>query len=1147
MTKFFLYSFLIALFAGCTRYDSTDNNMPQALYAEPLVVPLNLNEGYKINQLTGDSIGPLLNSLGRVIHTGTPFSITGQQIDMPGFAHPSVIKQDAVEKTIIEANVQPLKGNPQMVLATPQELPVVAVSENTDSIIIDKSNYLLLSHKKMDVAIKKITVHEPQPVKIQPMRYKDNALLDIQYLDMGQGLAYAYIYAMYQDKNGNLWFGTDYGLCKYDGTYLTTYTEKNGLINNKVNSITADNKGRLWIGTYGGITVFDGTCFLQFTDKDTLLKRITALTKKDSSGKIWMTLEGFGVIGYDGNSFIFYTSKHNFVEKTTPAFFMDQKGVFWFRTPQGLIRYNGKNFIYFNPGSHILDVIIAASEDSKGNTWFSSMVHGIVKYDGKYFTHYTKDNGLSDNTIFSLMIDRNDHIWIGTRYKGLNKFDGKNFTTYNSAYGLSEDKISCTIEDQQRNIWIGTMGGGVCKLNDDGFVEKIPLSKLNNSRARPIIKDSSGRLWFGTEGAGLFSYDGTSLFKNIDWGINNLHGFRSALIDKKSNLWFGEHEGSGFYKYDYKTFLYYQSSNPTINLSLFEDDKSVIWIGTTGEGVTALNGNTGINYKEASGFPSNRVFVTKQDKKGNLWFGTEGGGLVKFDGNRITVFSEKQGLFCKSITSIEEDEKGNLWLGTLGAGLCKFDGNSFIYYTEKQGLAFNAIWSLKRDANGQIWVGTDNGLSALIPFGDSKGENNSSYKVYSFGLQDGLKATDFNLNSVCIDNANVIWWGTGKALITRNLNMPFIPDTPKSLKISHIEMNGQFMDFHNLPGNIKNKVTYSITKPFLNYPLNLTLPYDQNHLTFYFSAIDWKAPQKIKYTYRLLGLDNIWSKPSSDARAEFRNLSHGSYELQIKAIGQSQVWTTALSYKFTILPAWWQTWWFKFLVVLLSMALAYLITRQIYLARLRKQKALLEKQLAVQMERQRISSEMHDDIGAGLSGVRLLTEMTKNKLKETNATGDIDKIYESVGEISAKMKEVIWSLNTENDSLSSLIAYLQKQSRQLMEHYPGKFTITILDEIPEVKISGEVRRHIYLSVKEALHNTIKHSGADKVEMKIHCKGELQISITDNGKGLNTDENSATGNGLKNMKKRMKQINGIFSIKKDKGLTITFTIPYNSAI
>jgi signal transduction histidine kinase len=294
----------------------------------------------------------------------------------------------------------------------------------------------------------------------------------------------------------------------------------------------------------------------------------------------------------------------------------------------------------------------------------------------------------------------------------------------------------------------------------------------------------------------------------------------------------------------------------------------------------------------------------------------------------------------------------------------------------------------------------------------------------------------------------------------------------------------------------------------------------------------------------MVGLDDNWSRPTDEPMADYRNLSYGNYRFQVKAIGQSQVWTAPLSYNFTIHPAWWQTWWFKTLAIISLLGVLFLIGRFIYYYQLRKQKVLLEKQLAVQYERQRISAEMHDDIGAGLSGIRLMTEMAKMKSKDDESVSEIEKIYNSVGDISSKMKEVIWSLNTENDSLGNLLSYLQKQARLMMEHYPGSFTITMPEHIPDTKIGGEIRRHIYLAVKEALHNIIKHSGADKVKLAIVCEGKLIIKVSDNGKGMNTVESSNAGNGLKNMKNRMEQLGGKFSVENNNGLTLIFEIPLN---
>jgi signal transduction histidine kinase len=188
---------------------------------------------------------------------------------------------------------------------------------------------------------------------------------------------------------------------------------------------------------------------------------------------------------------------------------------------------------------------------------------------------------------------------------------------------------------------------------------------------------------------------------------------------------------------------------------------------------------------------------------------------------------------------------------------------------------------------------------------------------------------------------------------------------------------------------------------------------------------------------------------------------------------------------------------------------------------------------------------MHDDIGAGLSGVRLLTEFTRSKSKTGEITEELDKIYQSIGDISAKMREVIWSLNTENDSLENLIYYLQRQARIILEHYHGQLSISIPDEIPEIRLNGHTRRNIYLSVKEAMHNIIKHSDADKIDVTILCDHRILIRIADNGRGIDLSQQKTMGNGIKNIQRRMQQMGAKLTIKNEQGLVLIFEIPYNS--
>jgi ligand-binding sensor domain-containing protein/two-component sensor histidine kinase len=1144
------HAIILLIFAGCKGRSDTKPEINPPLYPEPFTVALNTKDGFTINQLTGDSIKPLINASGDTFITGVPVPLISSVISNE-ILQPKIVTGFQTIKTIIHDNVYPVPDQLSVTKLDTTRLKKIKLGEGNQSFILKNSLGVVPTGVPIPVTGKKMPFSEPLPVKAAPMRQKDNATASIQYLDVDQGLSYSYVFDVCEDSKGNLWFAMDAsGVCKYDGINITNYTEKEGLSNNTVTTILEDRNKNLWLGTYGGATYYDGKGFIQFTEKEGFSKNEVLSISEDHKGNIWFCTKG-GLTKYNGKEFIHYTVKEGLPSDTVYQSIEDRNGIIWIATPKGLISFNGNTFRHFTKENGLSsNGVNSLLEDEKGNLWIGSG-KGISKFDGKTFTHFDKRDGLSDNSVWSITKDRRGNLWISTTEGGLNKFDGKAFTHYKLEQGVSKIKLRRAIEDRSGNIWFGTDGGGVNKLNANSFDYKLPEEVMDNNRIRPILKDKKGNLWFGTEGNHIGKLDaeqnvsGSRLFTyyKIQDKLST-KGQRSLLEDRKGNIWIGT-TGTGIIKYDGKIFTNYSLSTNIAGQSIYdlrEDKKGNIWFGTRDGRIVMYDGKNFIEYTIKGGLPGTIIYSVLEDRNGNLWFCTEEGGIYKYDGKTIIIYSAKEGLFNKSITSITEDEKGNIWLGTLGAGVCKYDGKNFIYYSTAQGLADNNVWSVFCDKKNQLWFGTDKGLTLCIADKDNLQNSKSNYIFYNFNAQDGLKAIDFNLHSVAVDNENRIMWGTGKGVPSFDLNTGFQADSIRSLNLSFIKINEQFYDFHNLQPIQENKISFSSIAAFQNYPEGLSLPYNKNHLTFHFSAIDWSAPDKIKYSYRLIGVDANWSSPSHTSYIDYRNLQHGKYELQVKAIGRSQIWTKPVSYYFNILPPWWLTWWFKSIIVLLLLAVIFFIARFFYRNQLRKQKALLEKQLAVQFERQRISAEMHDDIGAGLSGIKLMTEMAKMKSKDEASVSEIEKIYQSVGDISSKMKEVIWSLNTENDSLSSLIAYLQKQARQMMENYPGNFFMTIPETIPDVKISGDARRHIHLLVKEALHNIIKHSGADRIDISISCDEKMRIVVTDNGKGMNTGVDNETGNGMKNMRKRVQQLEGILFLESNNGLKLTFEIP-----
>jgi signal transduction histidine kinase/DNA-binding response OmpR family regulator len=281
-----------------------------------------------------------------------------------------------------------------------------------------------------------------------------------------------------------------------------------------------------------------------------------------------------------------------------------------------------------------------------------------------------------------------------------------------------------------------------------------------------------------------------------------------------------------------------------------------------------------------------------------------------------------------------EHQSGKIWLGTRG-GVRVFNGESFTHYTENEGLSNNTVFSITEDKSAPlneigVFIGTENGLSKIsLKEDETSGDKEFAFSIQNFGKQDGLKGLRFTLGAI-IDSKNRAWWGTGNGLVMLHLNTLKFSDKIPQPRLSQLEINEQFIDYRTIQDSLdsyRDQINFNGVQKFENYPLNLKSPYDKNHLTFYFAALDWAAPHKIRYSYRMEGLHTNWSQPTANPVADYRNLPLGTYTFQIRAIGESGVWSEPFDYTFTILPPWWHTWWAYIMYAALFINGLYLLRR----------------------------------------------------------------------------------------------------------------------------------------------------------------------------------------------------------------------------
>jgi len=756
---------------------------------------------------------------------------------------------------------------------------------------------------------------QPEPVVALPLLMKENAITNIKYLDVVQGLNTSNVQCMLEDSHGNLWFGTWDGLVKYDGETITVYTEKEGLLMNNVLSLHEDSRGKIWIGTWNGVCIYDGETFAFFRATRSGMNTVLTIME-DSHGNLWFGTRENGVGMYNGETLTHITQKDGLSSNWVPFILEDSKGNMWFSTmDKGVCMYNGKSFTYFTENEGLINnKVWALEEDRNGNIWFGTDGGGVCMFDGKSFTHYTMKDGLSNDDVRSIMEDSQGNLWFGTYSGGVTKFNKETFTHFTKNEGLSGTGVLSIMEDSYGNIWFGTWGGGVSMYSGEALAYFTASNDLSTIRVGKILEDSQGNFWFSSRHGGITMYNGEYFMHYTEnEGLLN-YDVRSIMEDSHGNLWIGTSgglcmfDGINFYHFTQKEGL---PANTVAGL--LEDSQGTLWMYTYNEGVLTYDGKTFTNFSTKTGL-HRYVRHMLEDSQGNLWFGTRGGGASKYDGESFTNFGTRKGLRDNHVRSILEDSQGNFWFGTFGGGVSIWDGKSFSHITKKDGLSDDMITFILEDRNHNIWIGTrSKGINRLTFAMDSVSNTSTNIsstnpKIYNYGLEDGLRGMGSSAHGVLLDSKNRLWWG-GNGITRMDLNKLKAAEKPPSIQLTWIDIDGRYTDYRHLYDSNDLKIKFDSVAAFNNYPLNLELPHDHNHLTFHFSGIDWSAPQKIKYSFMLEGLDEDWSIKTNDAKADYRNIPQGQYTFKVRAIGATQTWSEPFEYSFKILPPAWLTWW----------------------------------------------------------------------------------------------------------------------------------------------------------------------------------------------------------------------------------------------
>jgi signal transduction histidine kinase len=553
--------------------------------------------------------------------------------------------------------------------------------------------------------------------------------------------------------------------------------------------------------------------------------------------------------------------------------------------------------------------------------------------------------------------------------------------------------------------------------------------------------------------------------------------------------------------------------------ALYEDRENRLWIGTSA-GLNRLAQGKITTYTTKDGLAHNDVRAILQDRKGDLWMATYGGGVNRLRDSRFAAFTTKEGLSDNKAWVIYEDKDADnvLWLGTEN-GLNRLKEGRISAFTVNEGLFDNVVNSILEDDRGNLWISCNRGVYRV-----PKEELNavaegriSRVSYVSYGVSDGMLSSETNGENqpaACKTRDGRLWFPTTDGIVAIEPGEITDNDLAPPVVIEDIIMDNQTLD--------------------LNRPARLP-PGRGNVIEFRYTANSLVAPERVRFMYCLDGCDEDWKDAGDRRVAYYTNLQPGHYNFRVKACNNHGVWNQAgASFAFYLAPHFYQTWPFYVLCGTFTVLTGYGLHR-LRLGVVRKIERL-EKQHALEKERARIANEMHDDLGSSLTQIALLSELANRDLERTDQAGEhIRKITGTTREVFRAMDEIVWAVNPKHDTLSSLIGYLSKFAQDYLRPADIRCRLDLPEQLPPHPLATDERHNLFLAVKEALNNVVKHSAASEVWLRVDVSGSTcLITIEDNGRGFVVESARPDGNGLGSMRERLAAIDGEFRVESQPG-------------
>jgi ligand-binding sensor domain-containing protein/signal transduction histidine kinase len=986
---------------------------------------------------------------------------------------------------------------------------------------------------------------------------------------------------------------------------VQVWTKQQGLPDNSVTAVLQSRNGYLWIGTSGGLARFDGVRFVPvnpFGQHTNESLRVTALCE-DSVGRLWIGTQGDGLLGYSDGIMTRFRANRNALDDTINSVAEDGAGNLWLGTPSGLnlleksrlTRFSSKDGL---PSDFVSNVHVARSgtvwittrggmcqfkngqifpfpfqtdspgrnpeslgvyEDRTGNLWAFGDTYLVNLTEGKHLNHFGGGDNISSLRIWSLCEGRHGELWIGTSGKGLYCFTDDKFLPITLRNGGLASDVRALCEDREGNLWLGTYGGGLVRLQPRNVRVLDASVGLPNRPTVCLGLNPQGRAWIGFDRGGLYVGTAERFDRISGEAASELQNLVSSIaIAPDSSLWVGT-PGLGVYRMENQRLVHYGTADGLSDdmvLSVAVDDSNAIWVGTFSGGLNRITNGAITHFGSNSGLRDQLITAILPSRHGVVWLGYGDGAVVRGEAGRFKSILEPAVLGGKAICAMHEDSADRIWVGTSGGHLACVLTGRYLNWDLNLGPSENSILGILSDGDGDLWLGTGKSIYHVVQHDINESlsgqmpircqlvfEADAAPNVApSYGWPHALKSSDGKL-----------WFGMAGGVVTLDPRRLVVDLTPLPVLIEEVVVNGITLP-HN-PAKISGAATNHMEEP-------VRLPSDLRSLEIQFTALNFSAPEKIRFRHRLDGFDPDWVDGGAERSVRYGRLAFGNYTFRVQA-GSADAWDgNGASFNFLIPTPAWRTEWALAIYVVTAVILVAGTARLVSNRRLRRRLVLLAQQQAMERERMRIAKDMHDEIGSKLTKISFMSERAKGELRGQELVAHkLDSIAHTSRDLLQSLDEIVWAVNPHNDTLEHLAAYLGHYATEYLQNTAVECELHIPQGLPHHPLSAETRHNLFLAFEESLNNALKHGRASRIRVDMRAgPGQFEIKVEDNGCGFDAEAvvsanqdpgaliGKRIGNGLRNLQQRLADLGGQCSIRSQpgQGTTVSLSLPLGAA-